>query len=471
MATDPYAAIRNLQLNETPTYGWDTYNPQTASDGRGGYYADETDPSTLGYALQDFGTGDSSDMRWVKQGAQTGSDYNFAFSPEQQAYQSKFNEIQMLPDGRMVATLQQPGAHKYDLMQAVYAKDPSTGQWTLQGDPSNFKQQSRTTSMLQGLGTGLATVGGMAVAGPMAGALGGGILGAAGAGAILGAANPLLYGGNSDAILKGAVRGGVTGAAVGGIRDLMPVDPLSPMEVPSAEWQNIPTDGIDAALARPLPQLDSAISGGISQLTPAALESAIGTPGYGINASADAYLEGIGSPNLSGANATVPPEYLNSGNWNASGTLPDTSIDPTQTIDINGGAAPTAPAPTTPTGLPQADYSHEGNNYPTPESTQGPGGSPVNASPAAPGLGSKIGDFFKANPKLAISLLGSVFGGGKGGSSSGAGSGGIGSQGGMTATQAPKFQRQYVAPPAGYRPGFDPEHKYFTGIGNTSTGG
>ena len=32
--------------------------------------------------------------------------------------------------------------------------------------------------------------------------------------------------------------------------------------------------------------------------------------------------------------------------------------------------------------LPQADYSNEGLNYPTPESTQGPGGSPVNASVA-----------------------------------------------------------------------------------------
>ena len=32
--------------------------------------------------------------------------------------------------------------------------------------------------------------------------------------------------------------------------------------------------------------------------------------------------------------------------------------------------------------LPQADYSNEGRNYPTPESTQGPGGSPVNASTA-----------------------------------------------------------------------------------------
>jgi hypothetical protein len=479
MATDPYAAIRNLQLNETPTYGWDVYNPQTASDGRGGYYADETDPSTLGYAPQDFGIGDSSDVRWVKQGAQTGSDYRFAFSPEQQAYQSKFNEIQMLPDGRMVATLQQPGAHKYDLMQAVYAKDPSTGQWTLQGDPSNFKQQSRNTSMLQGVGTGLATVGGMAVAGPMAGALGGGILGAAGAGAILGAANPLLSGGNSDAILKGAVRGGVTGGAMGGISDYMGnIDPLSPMEVPSAEWQNVPTGNIDAALNHVSPALDGAIGSGVQHLTPAAMESMIGTPGYGINASADAYLEGIGSPNLSGVNATVPPEYLNSGNWNAQGTLPDTPVNPTQTIDVtgnkidygDGSAFPTTSTPTTPTGLPQADYSHEGNNYPTSESTQGPGGSPVNASPAAPGLGSKIGDFFKANPKLAISLLGSVFGGGKGGS--GAGNGGTGgAQAGMTATQAPKFQRQYVAPPAGYRPGFDPEHKYFTGIGNVGTGG
>ena len=40
----------------------------------------------------------------------------------------------------------------------------------------------------------------------------------------------------------------------------------------------------------------------------------------------------------------------------------------------------------------------------------------------------------------------------------------------MTATPAQTLNRQYVAPPAGYRPGFDPEHKYFTGIGAVGAG-
>jgi hypothetical protein len=37
--------------------------------------------------------------------------------------------------------------------------------------------------------------------------------------------------------------------------------------------------------------------------------------------------------------------------------------------------------------LPEADYSNEGRNYPTTESTQGPGGSPVNASTYTPSFG------------------------------------------------------------------------------------
>lgn len=83
-------------------------------------------------------------------------------------------------------------------------------------------------------------------------------------------------------------------------------------------------------------------------------------------------------------------------------------------------------------------------------------------------------DWLKANPKLglqALGLFGSLFnkgGGGSGGSPDGIG--GLNSQAGMTATQAPAFQRQYIAPPPGYRPGFDPEHNYFTGIGTVGTG-
>jgi hypothetical protein len=119
-----------------------------------------------------------------------------------------------------------------------------------------------------------------------------------------------------------------------------------------------------------------------------------------------------------------------------------------------------------------AEYSNEGNNYPTSESTQGSGGSPVNSSVA----NNPFMNWLKNNPKQAIQLMGMLGGAAAGGSSGGggSGSGGIGSlgasQANITATPAQALQRQYVAPPANYRPGFDPEHKFFTGIGSVGTG-
>lgn len=75
----------------------------------------------------------------------------------------------------------------------------------------------------------------------------------------------------------------------------------------------------------------------------------------------------------------------------------------------------------------------------------------------------KFWDWAKANPKLAMQLFGlgaSAFKGGSN-SSGGAGGPGTGPQAGMTATPAAPLNRHYVAPPPGYRPGFDPEWQYF----------
>lgn len=75
----------------------------------------------------------------------------------------------------------------------------------------------------------------------------------------------------------------------------------------------------------------------------------------------------------------------------------------------------------------------------------------------------KFWDWAKANPKLAMQLFGlgaSAFGGGNS-NNPGAGGPGTGPQAGMTATPATPLNRHYVAPPAGYRPGFDPEWQYF----------
>jgi hypothetical protein len=45
----------------------------------------------------------------------------------------------------MQVTLQQPDAHKYDTMEAIYAQDPATGQWTLQNDPMQAKSRQVST--------------------------------------------------------------------------------------------------------------------------------------------------------------------------------------------------------------------------------------------------------------------------------------------------------------------------------------
>jgi len=84
-----------------------------------------------------------------------------------------------------------------------------------------------------------------------------------------------------------------------------------------------------------------------------------------------------------------------------------------------------------------------------------------------------VGQWALENPTQAIQIGGILGGlvGGKGGSGGTiAGPGGPGAQAGLTATPSAALNRQYVAPPSGYRPGFDPEHKYFTGIGAVGAG-
>ena len=71
-------------------------------------------------------------------------------------------------------------------------------------------------------------------------------------------------------------------------------------------------------------------------------------------------------------------------------------------IDVGGGWNPAGYSGADMSALPQADYSNEGRNYPTPESTQGPGGSPINASMAAAGLPAGLG----TAAKLAAAALG-----------------------------------------------------------------
>lgn len=62
-----------------------------------------------------------------------------------------------------------------------------------------------------------------------------------------------------------------------------------------------------------------------------------------------------------------------------------------------------------------ADYSNEGRNYPTPESTQGSGGSPINASISGSSTGRKASDAF--NKRVGLDSSGGASGGSSSGSS------------------------------------------------------
>jgi hypothetical protein len=281
--------------------------------------------------------------------------------------------------------------------------------------------------------------------------------------------------------------------------------------------------------------IDSLIGGGTDvildaagnpvPLNMAAIESGLGTPGYGFNASAaasnmfDPSVIGSGAGLMYGpggaivpydpaavsamtANDAVKPvntkpasewtdaewdEYLNSSdsNLNAPTNAPVTS----ETVDVtaqrippvNAGGAIGAGIGATlpnygnegnnyPPSTNNPDYGNEGKNYPTPESTQGPGGSPVNAGPT-PDWGDAIKKWITDNPKLAMTLAGSFLGNVGGDNTNPPPVPGTGPQANLTATPAASLGRRYVAPPPGYRPGIDPEHRYFTGIGAVGTGG
>ena len=195
-----------------------------------------------------------------------------------------------------------------------------------------------------------------------------------------------------------------------------------------------------------------------SQLTPAAIESGLGTPGYGFNASASS--SGLFNPALIGAGAYTQTSYpydmadflaadtlqlqgqvgnnlpAIEQNLVASGVDPLVAADVANQVALNPGISQydltnyintnfgggniydvgTSVGNTTAT---QSDYSNEGRNYPTTVSTQGTGGSPVNASTAAAaGAGltaSQISNLVKAGLSLGgIAGASGMLGGGSG---------------------------------------------------------
>jgi len=273
------------------------------------------------------------------------------------------------------------------------------------------------------------------IAGPLASsAAGGGATGAAAAGAVTGGMNAGMSGGASlGDIAKGAAggaamgyAGGALGEAIGGTGD--------------AAW-NAATDEALAGsgnyyVGNNAAGIDAFNAGAFSSADDAAWQSAADEALAGSNN----YYVGNNAAAIDAANASAfnPPS-------------------------LNTDQIPSVSQETAPTVQSVKDTVPQMNGTET-------------LADAGITPGSDFAQWLKDNPTTAIKLAG-LFGGmlGGGGSSGNPGStpGGIGSlsdQSTMTATPAVAQQRQYVAPPAGYRPGFDPEHKYFTGIGAVGTG-
>ena len=219
--------------------------------------------------------------------------------------------------------------------------------------------------------------------------------------------------------LTGAALNAATGATIGGVGSaLTGGDPLKGALLGGLGGY------ASGSLSNALAPTDLGMN---SNLTMAQIESGLGTPGYGYGAQAAS--SGLFNPALIGANAY--------GSFN-----PNLDALAADNIDVGGGYNPAtgtgdlataqAAAETGVTSsasipkaaldfesLPQADYSNEGRNYPTAASTQGAGGSPINSSLAAGGLGlsaSQIANLAKAGVGLlGAGAAGKVLGGGLGG--------------------------------------------------------
>lgn len=325
---------------------------------------------------------------------------------------------------------------------------------------------------------------------------------AAGAGAAAGGFSSAAMGGNVQDVLRSTATGALTGAAAGAIGDYIggagTVDPYGP----SSGWgqdtfsnmQLNPTDAVGAG-----PDLNwggTTDPSGIGSLTdgvdPNAFDRWYNTGD--INYGGDPINTTPGGPAAptGGLNGNPVDDYITrrgasdgsvpSGNGGFAdagygdrevlgqydGTVPGiTPGAPTQTVPINGARIPPTTTTAPPSGLPSLSVVP---NIPTgtnpPVSDIKVPDVPEYRMPdqAAPKTDlEKFWDWAKANPKLAMQLFGlgaSAFGGGNS-NNPGAGGPGTGPQAGMTSTPAAPLNRHYVAPPPGYRPGFDPEWQYF----------
>lgn len=226
MQNDPYAAIRRLsfvkgdeimnQISEDELAGY--YLPDNGVSGGAGTY-DWDRAARDGLVRQAYGIGSGDNASFADGLFRKTGRYNFSMPDEILSgslipYRSKYGSVYDLGNGRVQATFQQPGAHKYDTMDAVYALDPTTGQYVLESDPWNTRQTSTRDLNMDALEK-LA-----AAAAVMGGAYYGGTQLAAGGGSGAAATAAGLDTANAAAALGGAAgsgAGGLTAAEAAGV--------------------------------------------------------------------------------------------------------------------------------------------------------------------------------------------------------------------------------------------------------------
>lgn len=117
-ASDPWAALRRIKLSPVQT--------------RAAYTQMEE-------------AGDGGQARAIEHPAYSWVDLKgLESNPTLGQYQTKYNndQAEVMPDGRLRMKVQQPGAHKYDTAEAYFKQDPATGEWVLDGTPTNTREVS-----------------------------------------------------------------------------------------------------------------------------------------------------------------------------------------------------------------------------------------------------------------------------------------------------------------------------------------
>ena len=289
MATNPYAAIARLPANVLTAF----------RQQRGGIGGNRGGGPTLDEQGQPI-TGD-----YEVGGAFTVNDDALRSNSATAGFQSKWSNAELLPDGSYRIRMQRPGGGAYDLIDAIYRKDPASGELVLQGQPREFRQESSLSSGIKTAAIPAAFVAGGAA---LANAAGIGAAGASGAA-------------SGSAATGGAAAGGASGAAAGSGASLG-------SSIGALGQSALPSLGLEMAAPGLMNSIGSAGLGTLGAGSLAAIAPvAAGAAGAG-GGTATLGAGGLASPiQTSGALAPVgaAPVPTTSALSSAIGTLPATS--------------------------------------------------------------------------------------------------------------------------------------------------